>query len=708
MQSLGGEFAIRGEDLLAWNPVLVDNMAKKGKSFKSGWVEYVVCLHQNMLYYYRDMRDIPSGCLCLDGCVVEAVDRIFKNMSPGDSHILAEECGPCFKITSRMGRSLLFRTRSKESRVQWIHMLQDMSYDTLYMRMQQATKERRELLQQVHDTNAAVAALHKELAVVRGQYEAALLEAASSSRSNKSAVPSPPAIVLDSPEVAAAVGTAKAVVVKPIATADPSTRASSTGSIATVPKAASHRMMMSAMEKIIFDLELEDELHRTRMLAGGRSSTNPQTISSSAPPLYQSFLTSSSNMVPHRDPLTTPIVLLAESPSAFRQPKGEDGGDDAGWSTPKPQAKAAPPDYAVDEVRTLHQMALLFPLLRIFGSRNALFMLMQWSIDMEVQSALSLATLFRSDDYSSRLLSTYAKAVGLRFIHTALADHIRALCTDKTKYSCSDFELNIIKDPSLSDPAKLQRNADNLMQVCQNIVDSILNHMDELPLSFVHVCRYLKEKLIERFLDAEDDYDGSSSPIKAIMGGFLFLRFICPAITTPHSYGLLDQIPDASSRRILVLVTKLLFNCSTDVEFGVKEAYMRIVNGFIVQNAPRMAFLYTRLTAKRDGEIEQCFTADADGIFTQISADQLYQDRDEIIGAMGKHVDEVVAKVAVSSEPLASQLQTLMSVPPQQTSTGSLTVADTSPEEKHPTLQKSKGSIMSFFKKNPSVTSVLT
>ncbi|ETW06379.1 hypothetical protein, variant 1 [Aphanomyces invadans] len=834
MQSLGGEFAIRGEDLLAWNPVLVDNMAKKGKSFKSGWVEYVVCLHQNMLYYYRDMRDIPSGCLCLDGCVVEAVDRIFKNMSPGDSHILAEECGPCFKITSRMGRSLLFRTRSKESRVQWIHMLQDMSYDTLYMRMQQATKERRELLQQVHDTNAAVAALHKELAVVRGQYEAALLEAASSSRSNKSAVPSPPAIVLDSPEVAAAVGTAKAVVVKPIATADPSTRASSTGSIATVPKvdppppaprsapsnapptidaealtkmtselagiarnlqqslfsqpsisstappaaatatttttttkerpadektkAASHRMMMSAMEKIIFDLELEDELHRTRMLAGGRSSTNPQTISSSAPPLYQSFLTSSSNMVPHRDPLTTPIVLLAESPSAFRQPKGEDGGDDAGWSTPKPQAKAAPPDYAVDEydarsdvssfylgdrrknsiisdmdvqrgdtlasllVRSdmvvvtallntcqrSDKMALLFPLLRIFGSRNALFMLMQWSIDMEVQSALSLATLFRSDDYSSRLLSTYAKAVGLRFIHTALADHIRALCTDKTKYSCSDFELNIIKDPSLSDPAKLQRNADNLMQVCQNIVDSILNHMDELPLSFVHVCRYLKEKLIERFLDAEDDYDGSSSPIKAIMGGFLFLRFICPAITTPHSYGLLDQIPDASSRRILVLVTKLLFNCSTDVEFGVKEAYMRIVNGFIVQNAPRMAFLYTRLTAKRDGEIEQCFTADADGIFTQISADQLYQDRDEIIGAMGKHVDEVVAKVAVSSEPLASQLQTLMSVPPQQTSTGSLTVADTSPEEKHPTLQKSKGSIMSFFKKNPSVTSVLT
>ncbi|RLO04080.1 hypothetical protein DYB28_001869 [Aphanomyces astaci] len=350
-------------------------------------------------------------------------------------------------------------------------------------------------------------------------------------------------------------------------------------------------------------------------------------------------------------------------------------------------------------------MALLFPLLRIFGSRHALFMLMQWSIDTEVESALSLATLFRSDDYSSRLLSTYAKAVGLRFIHTALADHIRALCTDKATYHSSDFELNVVKDPTLTDPAKLERNAANLMAVCQTIVDSILTHMDDLPLSFVHVCRYLKDKLIERFLDTDDDYDGSSTPIKAIMGGFLFLRFICPAITTPHSYGLLDQVPDASSRRILVLVTKLLFNCSTDVEFGVKEAYMRycynvltiqvVVNGFIVENAPRMAFLYTRLTAKRDGEVEQCFTADSDGIFARVAPDQLAQDLHDVVTALGKHIDDVQAKVAVASEPLAAQLHAL--VCPSSSALEDEVVLPV-PEEK--LKPKGAGMILNFFKKS--------
>ncbi|KAF0705858.1 hypothetical protein As57867_006880, partial [Aphanomyces stellatus] len=303
--------------------------------------------------------------------------------------------------------------------------------------------------------------------------------------------------------------------------------------------------------------------------------------------------------------------------------------------------------------------------------------------------------LFRSDDYSSRLLSTYAKAVGLRFIHTALADHIRALCTDKKS---SDFELNIAKDPSLSDPVKLQRNADNLMAVCQTIVDSILDHVDALPLSFVHVCRYLKGKLIERFLDkSEEDYDGSSSPIKAIMGGFLFLRFICPAITTPHSYGLLDEIPDASSRRILVLVTKLLFNCSTDVEFGVKESYMRIVNGFILQNAPRMSFLYTRLTAKREGDIEACFTADSDGIFANITQDQLIQDRDEIMLALGKHVDEVVGKVALSSESLAQQLQVVMA---PSTAAAAAAAAAASPQKDVEKKKTGGGGIMGFFAPN--------
>ncbi|KDO28101.1 hypothetical protein SPRG_20260 [Saprolegnia parasitica CBS 223.65] len=681
LQALGAEFAIRGDELLKLSPV-VATMAKKGKSFKSGWVEYYVCLHNNLLYYYREMRELPSGVLSLDGCSVESVDIIYKNKSANESHILAEECGPCFKVTSRLQRSLLFRARSNDVRIDWIRRLQQASYDHVRASLEQARCQVRDLLQQVHDNELQIAAQRKQLEML--QQTAVAVE--------MFADPEPPLFptmhrLRAAPSTSDGIDTA--ALTKATSELAELTRnlqqslsmkmhtTHETGASDDMVQKKNPRSVLNALEKVMADmLEVSDDdirRHKSR-------------------PTLESLR--STQAVP------TPIMLLEHSPSSFQSRYGTkpepDHTEDSGWSTPKPTGGMR--DYrlseddemrlsktsmlssfhkAGDELTSLlvrpdmivvtsllttcqrsDKMALLLPLLRVYGSRHALYKLMQWSIDTEVHSALSLQTLFRSDDYSSRLLSMYSKSVGLRFIHTALSEHIRALCTDK---HIEDYELNIAKDPSLADPLKLQINAQNLMDACQTIVDAIYNHMDQLPLSFAHVCRYLKEKLIERFLDKnEAENDGNSSAVKAIMGGFLFLRFICPAITTPHAYGLVPEVPNANSRRILVLVTKLLFNSSTEVEFGVKEPYMRVVNSFIVKNAPRMAFLYTRLTTAREGDVEACFDADSDGIFTNINPDQLGQDRQDITLTLRKHVDEVVAKVALSSEPLAAKLRTLM------------------------------------------------
>lgn len=87
-------------------------------------------------------------------------------------------------------------------------------------------------------------------------------------------------------------------------------------------------------------------------------------------------------------------------------------------------------------------MMLLNPLLRVFGSQNRLGHLIAWAIDMEVGSVLNVATLFRSDDYASRLVSTYSKAVGLDFIRVALSEPIQEILN----LSIADVELSPIKD----------------------------------------------------------------------------------------------------------------------------------------------------------------------------------------------------------------------------------------------------------------------
>lgn len=83
-------------------------------------------------------------------------------------------------------------------------------------------------------------------------------------------------------------------------------------------------------------------------------------------------------------------------------------------------------------------MVLLYPLLRLFGSHNRLSRLIRWAIEIEVASVINVATLFRSDDYASRLVSSYSKCVGLDFIRVVLAEPIREILTLKI----ADLELN--------------------------------------------------------------------------------------------------------------------------------------------------------------------------------------------------------------------------------------------------------------------------
>jgi hypothetical protein len=52
------------------------------------------------------------------------------------------------------------------------------------------------------------------------------------------------------------------------------------------------------------------------------------------------------------------------------------------------------------------------------------------------------------------------------------------------------------------------------------------------------------------------------------VGGFVFLRFFCPVIIAPESFGVVDEAVDKRYRRPLTLVCKVLQNLSNNVRFG--------------------------------------------------------------------------------------------------------------------------------------------
>lgn len=98
-------------------------MCAQGKRFESGWSAYLVGIYANILFYYEKLDELPRGVVPLAACSAKAVDRIFRNSDAsgnGSAESYAEDCGPCWKVTSRAGRVLLFRSPSVENRQVWL------------------------------------------------------------------------------------------------------------------------------------------------------------------------------------------------------------------------------------------------------------------------------------------------------------------------------------------------------------------------------------------------------------------------------------------------------------------------------------------------------------------------------------------------------------------------------------------------------------
>jgi len=78
---------------------------------------------------------------------------------------------------------------------------------------------------------------------------------------------------------------------------------------------------------------------------------------------------------------------------------------------------------------------------------------------------------------------------------------------------------------------------------------------------------------------------------------FLFLRLICPAILNPRQFNLINDTPSELASRSLILVAKSLQNLANLVEFGTKEAWMEIVNPFILKNKAKVIKFLDELSA---------------------------------------------------------------------------------------------------------------
>jgi hypothetical protein len=215
--------------------------------------------------------------------------------------------------------------------------------------------------------------------------------------------------------------------------------------------------------------------------------------------------------------------------------------------------------------------------MRVAQSKNKGCELLGARISHEVASASDEGTLFRANSAAPKLFATLVRIVALQYIwHTLvlqvnlLNDNAIGLAPEDTSSSAGassrasksqrgsrsarsqhnsarykrdgdedDDDDNLFRMSSMEvDPMKLDDASDakvntlELWLVAQKLFRSIQRSEPRVPLEIRRVIEHIHREIGDKF---------SSRAQFTAMGGFYFLRLICPAILAPHVYGLIKE-----------------------------------------------------------------------------------------------------------------------------------------------------------------------
>jgi len=153
----------------------------------------------------------------------------------------------------------------------------------------------------------------------------------------------------------------------------------------------------------------------------------------------------------------------------------------------------------------------------------------------------------------------------------------------------SIFHSSIEVDPNkMSDGDDAELNILHLQFCAQKILKAITDTDGEIPTCLMIILSHVKNEVIKKYPNAE----------YTTIGGFFFLRFVCPSLIAPHLYGLTKEPPNENSQRMLILLSKLLQNLVNDTV--PKEEFMKVMTEFIMKNKERLQKFYDSITILPD------------------------------------------------------------------------------------------------------------
>ncbi|KAH8902771.1 hypothetical protein BR93DRAFT_860721, partial [Coniochaeta sp. PMI_546] len=187
--------------------------------------------------------------------------------------------------------------------------------------------------------------------------------------------------------------------------------------------------------------------------------------------------------------------------------------------------------------------------------------------DMGKSLAGEANLLFRGNSLLTQALEFHMRRLGKEYLEEILSDKINEI---------NEANVNCEVDPSkLGHGQDIHKNWALLMRLITEIWECIAPSANRIPQDLRHILKYIRAV-------AEDRYgDFLRTVTYTSVSGFLFLRFICPAILNPKLFGLLRDHPRPRAQRTFTLIAKCLQALANLSTIGKKETWTQPMNHFI-------------------------------------------------------------------------------------------------------------------------------
>ncbi|KAI6092167.1 Rho GTPase activation protein [Hypoxylon rubiginosum] len=185
--------------------------------------------------------------------------------------------------------------------------------------------------------------------------------------------------------------------------------------------------------------------------------------------------------------------------------------------------------------------------------------------DQLVRDMKSLAgeanLLFRGNSLLTQSLEFHMRRLGKEFLEDILADKVAEI---------NELNPDCEVDPSrIQHGDEMQQHWSELIRLTSEVWECISDSATKLPLELRQILKYVRAVAEDRYGDFLRTVNYTS------VSGFLFLRFICPAILNPKLFGLLRDNPRPRAQRTLTLIAKGLQALANLSTFGKKESLHR-------------------------------------------------------------------------------------------------------------------------------------